>query len=141
LSFFQAAALWRHEPAPRAQAFFETLSAQIQPVLPFASGWLLDNGPFESTWSIVLTYWIALAVASTAVFALALSLLHRPEPAGPGLPKLLLQWSYGFAAVCALAFPVFTQDLWLSAAWGRMIAAGMNPFHTLFTPESLAGLP
>ena len=52
------------------------------------------------------------------------------SPPAPGLPKLLLQWSYGFAGVCALAFPVFTQDLWLSAAWGRMIAAGVNPFHT-----------
>ena len=36
---------------------------------------------------------------------------------------------------------MFTQDFWLSAAWGRMIAAGVNPYHTLFTPESLAGLP
>ena len=141
LSFVQAAALWRHEAAPRTQAFFEALSAQLHPVLPFASGWLLENGAFATTWSIVLTYWIALAVASAAVLALVLSLLHRPEPAGAGLPRLLLQWSYGFAGVCALAFPVFTQDLWLSAAWGRMIAAGVNPFHTLFTPESLAGLP
>jgi alpha-1,6-mannosyltransferase len=141
LSFVQAAALWRHEPAPRTQAFFETLSAQIQPVLPFMSGWLLDNRPFEAAWSIVLSYWIPLAIASAAVLALVLSLLRRPESAGPGLPKLLAQWSYGFAAVCALAFPVFTQDFWLSAAWGRMIAAGLNPFHTLFTPESLTGLP
>lgn len=141
LSFVQAAALWRHEPAPRTQAFFEALSAQIHPVLPFASGWLLDSGPFESTWPSVLAYWIALAVVSAAVLALVLSLLHRPEPAGPGLPRLLLQWSYGFAGICALAFPVFTQDFWLSAVWGRMIAAGLNPYHTLFTPESLAGLP
>ena len=141
LSFVQASALWRHEPAPRTQAFFETLSAQIQPALPFASGWFLDNRPFETTWSIILTNWVALAVVSAAMLAVVLSLLHRPESAGPGLPRLLLHWSYAFAAVCALAYPVFTQDMWLSAAWGRMIAAGVNPFHTLFTPESLAGLP
>jgi hypothetical protein len=89
----------------------------------------------------VLSYWSALAVATAAVLALVLSLLNRPEPAGAGLPRVLLNWSYAFAAVCALAFPVFTQDMWLSAAWGRMIAAGVNPFHTPFTPESLAGLP
>jgi alpha-1,6-mannosyltransferase len=141
LSFVHAAALWRHEPAPRTQAFFEALSAQIHPVLPFASGWLLEGSAFDSTWSVVLTCWIALAVVSAAVLALVLSLLHRSESAGPGLPKLLLQWSWGFAAVNALAFPLFTQDMWLSAAWGRMIVAGVNPFHTLFTPESLAGLP
>ena len=141
LSFVQASALWHHEPAPRTRAFFEAVSAQVHPVLPFASGWFLENHLFETIWSNVLSHWIALAVVSAAALTLVLSLLHRPESAGPGLPGLLLQWSYGFAAVCALAFPVFTQDMWLSAAWGRMIAAGVNPFHTLFTPESLAGLP
>jgi len=141
LSFVQAAGLWRHEPAPRTQAFFETLSAQIHPLLPFASGWFIDNRPFETTWSIVMSYWSALAVVSAAVVTLMLLLLRRPERVDAGLPRLLLQWSYAFAGACALAFPVFTQDFWLSAAWGRMIAVGINPFHTLFTPESLAGLP
>lgn len=141
LSIVQTSALWRHELAPRTQAFFESLSAQLQPVLPFAPGWLLENGLFATPWSIVLSYWSALAVATAAVLALVLSLLNRPEPAAAGLPRLLLNWSYAFAAMCALAFPVFTQDMWLSAAWGRMIAAGINPFHALFTPESLAGLP
>ena len=141
LSFVQAAALWRHESAAGTQAFFEALSAQLHPLLPSVSGWLLDGGLFESTWPCVLAYWIALAVVSAAVLALVLSLLHRPESAGPGLPKLLLQWSCAFAGICTLAFPVFTQDFWLSAVWGRMIAAGVNPYHTLFTPESLVGLP
>jgi hypothetical protein len=141
LSFVQAPALWRLEQAPRTQAFFEALSAQIQPMLPFVSGWLLDAGPFEAALPIVLANWAALAVVSVALLALVLSLMHRPESVGPAMPRLLLQWSYAFAGVCALAFPVFTQDMWLSAAWGRMIAAGVNPFHTLFTPDSLAGLP
>jgi alpha-1,6-mannosyltransferase len=141
LSIVQAPALWRHEVAPRTQVFFEMLSSVLQPVLSFAPSWLLENSLFATPWSIVLSYWIALVVATVAVLALALSLWNRPEPAGAGLPRLLLRWSYGFAAACALAFPVFTQDMWLSAAWGRMIAGGVNPFHTLFTPESLAGLP
>ena len=138
----QAAALWRHErgAAARRPSSRRSAPSSIR-CCPSLSGWLLENGAFATTWSIVLTYWIALAVVSAAVLALVLSLLHRPEPAGPGLPRLLLQWSYGFAGVCALAFPVFTQDLWLSAVWGRMIAAGVNPFHTLFTPELLVGLP
>jgi alpha-1,6-mannosyltransferase len=141
LSFVQAAALWRHRPAPRAQALFETLAARMEALLPFASGSILDQPPFASTWSVVLTIWIGLAVVSAAVLALVLALLHRPDSAASGLPRLLLRWSYGYAGVCALAFPVFTQDLWLSAVWGRMIAAGANPFHTLFTPQTLAGLP
>jgi alpha-1,6-mannosyltransferase len=54
---------------------------------------------------------------------------------------LLFKWSLTFAAACFFAFPLFTQDLWLSAAWGRMIASGVNPYHNYFTPESLEGLP
>src|SRR5262249_22983496 len=36
---------------------------------------------------------------------------------------------------------VFTQDMWLSAVWGRMISAGINPYYELFTPDNLIGLP
>ncbi len=31
--------------------------------------------------------------------------------------RLLRRWSLAFAGVCALAFPGFTQDMWLSAAY------------------------
>jgi alpha-1,6-mannosyltransferase len=141
LSSVQAASLWRHETAPKTQAFFEAVSAQLHPIAPAVAGWFRGEPPFDTAWSIVVSYWMGLAVVTVAALALILSLLHRPHLAGPGLPKLLLQWSFAFAGVCALAFPVFTQDLWLSAAWGRMIVAGVNPFHTLFTPESLIGLP
>ena len=31
--------------------------------------------------------------------------------------------------------------MWLSAVWGRMISAGVNPYYQLFTPDTLPGLP
>jgi alpha-1,6-mannosyltransferase len=141
LSYVQAAALWRHEAAPRTQAFFDALSAQLQPFAPAAAAWFGGGHPFGTPLAVVVTYWAGLGVASAAVLALMVSLLRRPQATGSGLPRVLLLWSYAFAGVCGLAFPVFTQDLWLSAAWGRMIAAGINPFYVLFTPESLANLP
>jgi alpha-1,6-mannosyltransferase len=141
LSFVQAAALWRHRPAPRAQAVFEALATHIEPLFPFAAGWFVDKPAFASASSVVVAIWIGLAVVSAAVLMLTLALLNWPQSAASGLPRLVLRWAYGHAAVCALAWPVFTQDLWLSAVWGRMIAAGANPFHTHFTSMSLAGLP
>ena len=68
-------------------------------------------------------------------------LTRRGDDADAGVAQLLLRWSIAFAAACFVAFPLFTQDFWLSAAWGRMIASGINPFHTLFTDNDLAGLP
>ena len=143
LSFVQAAALWRHEAAPRTQAFFDALSAQLHPLLPSVSGWLLGSRPFET----------ALVDASSPTGS---RLRSRARPCSRSSCRCCSRPRSQRAqacrscscngptplpAVCTLAFPVFTQDLWLSAAWGRMIAAGVNPFHTLFTPELLAGLP
>lgn len=50
-------------------------------------------------------------------------------------------WPTVFAALNLLAMPMFTRDLWLSVAWGRMIYDGQNPYLQVFTSESLAGLP
>src|SRR5262249_8190750 len=111
------------------------------PLSPAAAGWFLDKPAFASAWSAVLAIWIGLAVVSAAVLVLTVVLRNGLQSAASGLPRLVLRWSYAHAAVCALAWPVFTQDLWLSAVWGRMIAAGANPFHDHFTSATLAGLP
>jgi hypothetical protein len=71
---------------------------------------------------------------------LLLATLHRND-GDPSIVRLLRRWSIAFAAVTCLAFPVFTQDFFLSMAWGRMLAAGINPFHNLFTSDILVGLP
>jgi alpha-1,6-mannosyltransferase len=68
-------------------------------------------------------------------------LYRREHTLDANLDSLLMRWSVAFAVVCVLAFPVFTQDFWLSMAWGRMAAEGTNPYHNLFTDETLTGLP
>ncbi len=141
LSYVQAPALWQYEQAPQAKAFFDTLANGLRPLLPAVSAWMVESRPFVGAGAIVLSVWAPLALISAVVLGLVLALLRLGERADPALPRLLLGWSFAFAGVCALAFPVFTQDFWLSAAWGRMVAAGVNPFHTLFTPEHLVGLP
>lgn len=84
----------------------------------------------------------ALLAWLTLSFGVLLWALGR---AGNDVPRDALAWlrraPLGFAALSLLAYPVFTQDLWHSVAWGRMIAAGENPWYTPFSDASLEGLP
>ncbi len=133
LSYVQAPTLWQGEHAPRAQAFFESLagSLSITPTPRLADG----------SAAVIATCFPPLAVASAVTLAILLLLIHRRGQVDATLPRILLGWALAFGAACFPAFPVFTQDFWLSVAWGRMIAAGVNPYYTAFTPDSLAGLP
>ena len=134
LSYLQAPALWRTHPvAPRAIAYFNDLATQY-PVIALHR-WLGDST------AVVVSYFVPLAVATAAVLLLIVMLRRSERQLDAGVAALLMRWSVAFALVILFAFPVFTQDFWLSMAWGRMAAAGINPYHNLFTPDQLAGLP
>jgi alpha-1,6-mannosyltransferase len=140
LSYIQAPALWRSEGL-RATAFFESLGSQSPAVTLNPSTWLAASNLFASNESVLATYAIPFAIATIAAMALMLMLHRHGAQADTSVVRLLTRWSLAYAAACFVAFPVFTQDFWLSAAWGRMVAAGVNPFHTLFTPDVVTGLP
>jgi alpha-1,6-mannosyltransferase len=133
LSYLQAPALWHAEDATQILAFFDDLANSF-PILALYRS-------FPSSEAVIATYWAPLALPSLAALLLVLLLSSRKVAADERALRLVLKWSWAFAGICALAFPVFTQDMWLSAVWGRMIASGINPYYNLFTTEMLAGLP
>jgi alpha-1,6-mannosyltransferase len=141
LSYIQAPALWRLPEAPRVRAFFDDLGSQAFEVTADPATWLAASHWFESTEAVLLSYFIPFAVASIAAILLILLLIRDNEEADAQTARLLLRWSFAFTAACIVAYPLFTQDFWLSAVWGRMAAAGVNPYHTLFTDAFLTGLP
>ena len=142
LSYLQAPVLWRPEDAPRAAAFFDSLGRQSTELTWDPSTWLAASRLlFTSNEAVLLSYFVPLALAGLAAIAMLLMLERHAELSDERTARLLRRWSIAFALACFGAFPVFTQDLWLSAAWGRMIVAGENPYHSLFTPEFLTGLP
>ena len=53
----------------------------------------------------------------------------------------LFRFALLFAAIQVFAYPMFTQDFWLSVSWGRMAAAGVNPYYEFFTAASLEDVP
>lgn len=133
MSYAQAPVLWPAATSPNAASFFERLGKDLP--LVGLSRLFADNT------AVVIAYSIPLGVASIAALFALWMLIRRGAPSDPGVVRLLLRWSVAFGAVSAIGFPVFTQDFWLSAVWGRMIAGGDNPYHALFTPDALTGLP
>jgi alpha-1,6-mannosyltransferase len=128
MSYLQAPVLWNATEFPRAAAFFESVGLQ-------------SPGVFAGNDAVILSQAIALAIACIAAMVVTIMLTQRGSDADAHAAQLMLRWSIAFAAANFVAYPLFTQDFWLSAAWGRMIAAGINPFHTLFGDADLIGLP
>jgi hypothetical protein len=130
LSYLQAPVLWNAAEHPRAAAFFESLG-------------LRSIGPrlFDGELAVIVSQGIPLAIAGIGAVLLVLTLMRHGDGADGSTARLLVRWSIAFAAASFLAFPLFTQDFWLSAAWGRMVAAGVNPYHTMFIADDVVGLP
>jgi alpha-1,6-mannosyltransferase len=141
LSWVQAPALWHESDVPQAKAVFAAISGRVQPLFASAPQWFVENKLFPGVVAVFYSHWLPLAVATVVALTLLVMLSRAREDVDAGILPLLFKWSLAFAGVSVLAFPVFAQDFWLSAAWGRMIASGVNPYYNAFTPESLAGLP
>jgi alpha-1,6-mannosyltransferase len=134
LSYLQVPVLWRnHGAAPHAVAFFDDLAPRF-PLFGLSR-------LFETNAAVIISYCVPVAIITAIWIALVAILYRREHTLDANLDALLMRWSIAFALVCVLAFPVFTQDFWLSMAWGRMAAEGTNPYHNLFTDETLTGLP
>jgi hypothetical protein len=135
LSYPQTPALWRYhaDAVPHATAFFQDLAVKF-PLTGL-------SGLFETLGAVVVSYCVPVGIITVAWIALVAILYRREHTLDANIDKLLMRWSVAFAVVSALAFPLHTQDFWLSMAWGRMAAEGTNPYHNLFTDETLTGLP
>jgi hypothetical protein len=134
LSYPQTPALWRHHAdVPHATAFFQDMAAKF-PLVGLSS-------LFETNAAVIVSYCVPVGIVTLAWIALVAILYRREHTLDANIDALLMRWSVAFAVVGVLAFPLFTQDFWLSMAWGRMAAEGTNPYHNLFTDETLTGLP
>ena len=133
-SYLQAPGLWQKATAPRAAAFFESLAATF-PVL----GWHRD---FSATsWQVIISYYIPLGIVTIAAMLLLVLLPRVANRIDDSNVNALYRWAFAFVPVLVLAYPVFTQDLWLSAVWGKMALAGVNPYSVPFTAAAVGSFP
>lgn len=145
LSYFLAHFSPLQHPSPAEQAMLRRLAAAV-PGLPEAAAarlgdWLTGASILAAPSVRAGAIAAPTALATVAgLAALRLVLLQRDRIDRQVLDQLT-RFGLGFAVLSLPALPVFTTDFWLSAAWGRMIAAGANPYYDRSTPGSLAGLP
>ena len=133
LSYAHAPALWPPAFSTNATAFFSQLYGQenLNAIRAFFGGPL----------AVIVVRSIPLIVASLAAITLVFLLNRSDHGRDNDVARRLLAWSFAFAFVSFFAYPVFTQDFWLSAVWGDMIASGVNPYYQKFTPELIGALP
>jgi len=130
---------------PREQEAFARLVEAV-PALPDATrdrarAWLAGDNVFDSALARGAVYGSLLAIA-TATFAILLAQLARDREAiDDALVRRLLRFAWAFGALQLFAYPMFTQDLWRSVAWGRMWADGVNPYFVDIGPEMSVGIP
>ncbi|NJM33563.1 MAG: hypothetical protein HC850_01390 [Rhodomicrobium sp.] len=132
-SYALTPALWDPAYSPQATAFFKQLYGEQY----FDALRAFFGGPLAA----VISHFIPLSIASAAAIALIVMIGRRPRRASDRTARLLLRWSFVFAALGFFAYPIFTQDFWLSAVWGKMSASGVNPYYQTFTSETVGALP
>ncbi len=121
------------------------LLAEVASYVPWAeslgvNAYMRGEGLLEDVAIRALAYLAPLAVATTAALAV-LAIILRGRAADSHVLALLQRSAFAFAAINIVRYPVCTNDLWLSVAWGRMAAEGINPYYNDFTSTSLQGLP
>jgi alpha-1,6-mannosyltransferase len=133
LSYCLTPVLWAPPDYPNGSAFFAQFfgQANLDAIRSF----------FGGPMGVIIANGVPLLIASAAAVALLIILARTRDAGDDALARRILHWSLAFAAVSVLAYPVFTQDFWLSALWGDMIVSGINPYHQAFTPEMLKALP
>jgi alpha-1,6-mannosyltransferase len=150
LSCFAALSFLSHGMAPllpfgtprtEKLAWYRELGAALAPLGEGAEALLAGNSFLQDRTFLLASYCLPMLVA-TAVFVAVLALLHRGHDAlEPSDARRLLNWGVAFAAAGAVASPVLTHDFWLSFGWGRMVAAGQNPYDGLVPFEFVRNLP
>lgn len=109
----------------------------IEPLKSYLAG----DSLLQSRWACCVAYMLPLCVATACALIVLGRVTRRHILVTDRDVGRLLYFAMAFAVVNVLLYPMFTQDFWYSVAWGRMLAAGDNPYYTYFTPDAVAGLP
>ena len=133
LSYGQVTILWSLPDFPNAIAYFTQVAGEpaIASIRDF----------FGGPWGVLITRWVPVTIAASTAVTLLIMLGRNRREADDEVADAILRWSMVFAGICFFAYPVFTQDFWLSAIWGEMVVSGTNPYQHKFTPEMIQALP
>jgi len=93
-------------------------------------------------------YWRALAASlplavASITMLLAVREVQRDSSTGDyaAADRVALRVAVLLVLVAVVALPSYTQDFWLSVAWGRMLGEGTNAYYAPFSREVFQGIP
>lgn len=84
---------------------------------------------------------VTFAISATAFAAVVRLLVRSRDNPDPRVMRTLLWTAAAIATLAVLRYPAFTNDVWMSVAWGRMIVSGVNPYYRDFTADAMRGIP
>jgi hypothetical protein len=119
---------------------FGQLAQTLEWVNPDIATFVSGQNIFNQPQVFLIAYSIPLVIMS-GIFLVLLVLLARQPNLNKDAPRTLFGWALAFACVSMFAAPVLYQDFWLSLAWGRMVASGINPYYVDLTQEVFQGIP
>ncbi|MBV6521945.1 MAG: hypothetical protein MNPFHGCM_02089 [Gemmatimonadaceae bacterium] len=90
---------------------------------------LRGRGLFASPESFIAGYALPLLLASLGTLGVAAVAVRHRASLGEHHVRQAWRWTVAYAVACVLAAPVLVPDFWLSVAWGRTLAAGINPYY------------
>jgi len=129
---------------PEASSFLSALSRLPVPALAaseFVQQQLTGDSLLAVAWVRTVAVMTPLLVA-TAAAASALWLLARGRHlVTERTITLITRVAVVVGIVSALSYPMFTQDMWVSVVWGRMLLDGVNPYYEFFSESALEGTP
>ncbi len=128
-------------PQDNERLFFSQI---VEKLALFGSGFrdlISGNGLFRNEFYFAAAVASPLFLSSLVFVALLVLLTKCRSDLTDDSPRTLFRWSVVFICVSAFSFPVFAQDFWLSIGWGRMAAAGTNPYYFDLTLEFTRNLP
>jgi hypothetical protein len=141
LSYGLAPVIMFDRPHPHKTREF----AQLGEALGTSGGWLrsLLTGAsplVEKGWWL-LAYAGPIIAITLAFIALVRLLSRHAETIDRDIVRRIWHWALAFTAICAVSAPIMVPDFWLSVGWGRMVVAGMNPYHQDILPTQWGDLP
>ncbi|MFQ5665228.1 MAG: hypothetical protein ACE5I7_02235 [Candidatus Binatia bacterium] len=128
-------------PQPREAEVFDALGRTLRLLGPGIRTFVSGHNVLARREIFLWVYSGPLLLESAVFVALLILLVRYRGVLEPSMPRRLFRWSLAFVAVSLLASPVLVQDFWLSVGWGRMVAAGLNPYHTPLSAAMADRLP
>ena len=140
-------ALTQYAPREQPQAGKIALLTRwiaAQPISPDVADQIEEGitagGWFARRQERVVVFILPMLIATLATLSATWLLVRSDE-----VPEIAVRNVHRIGIVAALvilpAYPIFTQDFWLTALWGRMVVEGVNPYAVLPDSTMLSGLP